>query len=455
MMARFLGHHFLGTGISRKGTSIPLATGTYVHEPIEMIAKYCQGIQKSAPETPTIDVIASLTDNLVAREAIDAAIDKYVKLVDETGLKELTEQPQDIDHVVTEQCTLVGGLTWIWIITCLPWVLDSYWIIAVEKEYELIIDCTCGIGDLGTAADHEARDCNGVCLMTRPDLILQHKESGQLVYVELKTGADVMNYNYAMQYEDNIQFALGAAAAGRALDKEITHLYVHALHKGKRSGEYNTETREYDGPKRQNSSLCYIFYKEGQPPVIPEDIRPTYWNKDPLSGKRWGATENRGYKKLPLWEVPYKDIQGDMPYYEHHVRNIIDREEIERHVKFIGPIDSPNFLIERLLKEMAAEERRWAERIAYLDDVLESVGGEIANSVYQDALAEVVPRSWDCYAYGGWCDFQQVCFQKEGWDDPLSLQQLAPQARYIRRTPNHPIEINAASYKGMDNAPEE
>lgn len=447
MMARFLGHHYLNSGIVLKGNSIPLTTGTSVHSPLEDICLYCKARREEDPELPTATLLKELEDLWIVRNAIVEAITDYTIAVDQTGLKGLTENPQDVNDIVTEQCSLVGGLVWVWVRKCLPWVLDNYEILAVEQEFELILSCSCGIGEGGTAQDHEARFCNGVCLMTRPDLILRHRDSGILVYVEFKTGADVMNYNYSMQYEDNVQFALGAAATERYFGEPVTELYVHALHKGKRDREYDADTREYSGPKRQNSPFCYVFYKEAKPPMIPEDVRPTYYTKDPLTGSKWGATENRGYRKMPLWEIKWQDKEDDVPYYEHYALNKLDDADLDQFIKFIGPIPNPKFLVDRLMIEMVAEEQRWAERIAYLDDVLDSVGGDVTHTDYQLALSEVIPRSWKCYNYGGWCEFQIICFQKEGWDDPLGLKNKLSQPRYERREPNHPIELQSEAFK--------
>ena len=444
MMKRFLGYHAYNTGIRMQGTTVPLATGSYVHLPIEHIAKYCQKVQQDTPEMVAIDILALLEENKVVRTAIDDAINLYVAGVDGTGLKDLTEFPEDIDHQVIEQCSLVGGLVWVWVKKCLPWVLESYDIVAVEQEYEYVIGCTCGLSDLGEVDDHEARNCNGIVLMTRPDLILRHKMSGILVYVELKTGADVKNYNYSMQYEDNVQFALGAVAAGKVLGEPIEELYVHALHKGRRSAEYDQSTREYSGPKRQNSPFCYSFYKEAKPPLVPDELVPGYWNPDLLTGGRWGATEKKGWKKLPTWEIQFPDKPDGMPYYEHVV-NMLEaldgRDELANHLKFIGPVTNPAYLMDKLLVEMEAEEHRWEERIDYLNAELEAAGGDIANPEYQNALAQVIPRSWDCYKYQGWCEYQHVCYQKEGWENPLQLD------KFVKRSPNHPIESNTGVFE--------
>ena len=234
MMKRFLGYHAYGTGIQHVGTTVPLATGTYVHLPIEDISNFVMDVQQNSPEMVPLDIMSLMDEKLIVRSAIEKANNLYIEEVDQTGLKDLTEFPEDVDNQVVEQTSLVGGLVWVWVKKCLPWILESYDIIAVEQEFEYVISCTCGLGDVGDVADHDARGCDGVVLMTRPDLILRHRMTGILVYVELKTGADVKNYNYAMQYEDNVQFALGAAAAGKVLGEPIEELYVHALHKGRR-----------------------------------------------------------------------------------------------------------------------------------------------------------------------------------------------------------------------------
>jgi len=448
LMNRYLGHHLYGTGITYVGSSIPLVTGSHTHDAIEHIAKFCQQVQQSAPETPWIDIYNEVTKKHVVRNSIEATIDKYNLQVDETDVKNLTEFPEDIEEQVMEQCSLVGGLVWVWVKKALPWVLEHYEIVAVEREFEYVIDCDCGLAGLGSVADHEFRGCNGIVLMTRPDLILRHKMSGHLIYVELKTGGDVKNRNYSQQFEDNIQFALGAAAAQKVLGEEIKELYVHALHKGQRDREYNVTTREYDGPRKQNSPFCYGFFKEGQPPLVPDELLPSYWNHDPVTGKRWGATENRGYKKVETWKIEWQDKPHEVPYYEHIVNmyEALDGDELSNHIKFIGPIGNQTFLTERLLVEMAYEERRWKERTDYLDALYEELGGDVTHPDYQEALSAVIPRSWECYKYGGWCDKIHICFQRPGWEDPLST------SKYSRRTPNHPIELNAQPFKELEDA---
>ena len=182
--------------------------------------------------------------------------------------------------------------------------------------------------------------------------------------------------------------------------------------------------------------------------MIPEELLPGYWNIDPLTEKRWGATENRGYHKTALWEIEFQGKDPAVPYYEHAAHVYDNLDTLDTLVKFIGPIDNPKFLTERLLMEMAYEERRWNERNEYLSAIYESVGGNIDDPEFQEALAAVMPRSWECYKYSGWCDFIHICHQRDRWEVPLELD------KYIRRTPNHPIELQAIPFKELANVRE-
>ena len=452
MMNRYLGHHLYGTGITYTGSSIPLVTGSHTHTAIEEIVLFCKEVQESSPNIVSTSILEAIVNENIVRNAIEASISTYTLEVDETEIRKYTEVPEDIDTQVTEQCSLVGGLVWTWVKKGLPWVLENYTIIAVEQEYEYVIGCNCGLSGIGEVAIHEERGCSGVVLMTRPDLILRDNKTRNLVYVELKTGSDVKNRNYSMQFEDNVQFALGALAASRILGEEIRELYVHALHKGKRDSEYNVATKEYSGPKKQNSPFCYTYYKEGNPPLVLEELLPSYWNKDPGSTKRWGATEKRGYNKLPVWDIKFQDKPEEMPYYEYVVnryQTLDSGDGLDDNIRFIGPIDNPAFLTDRLVVELEYEERRWADRIEYLDESLAAVNGEIGNPEFQEALGMVIPRSWDCYKYAGWCDKISICYQRAGWEDPLSLD------KYIQRTPNHPIELNSTAFKELNDEEEE
>ena len=436
-MARYLGHHFLGTGIRSVGNSIPLATGTYTHLPIELITKYCKDLQsKLSPN----EILVKLDQEHVVRESIETALTQYNHDVDNTGWLNVVENEEDIVNLAEEQCTLVGGLVWVWARKCLPWILQNFQIVAIEEEFELVLGCDCGLVGAGKPEIHKERDCNAVILMTRPDIVLAPNEGDTLVYVEIKTAGDAMGKEYALQYEDNLQFAMGAAALEQNLGKPVSHLYVHALHKGKRLSDYDQITKTYSGPRKQNSALCYAYIRPGNPPMYGEDIRTSYWNVDELTGKRWGATESKGYTKTPVWKMEFDDQPPGIPYYEHYVLNKLSDADLENHIKFIGPIDNPKFLVSALLRELEMEERRWAERIEYIQHVMKDNRIAIDHPnpmsfpVILEAMQDVIPRSWNCRLYYQDCEYKPICFQHPGWEDPLNTD------KYIRRYPNHPIE---------------
>jgi len=154
MMNRYIGHHLYGTGITYTGSSIPLVTGSHTHTAIEEIALFCKEVQESSPNTVPIDILETLSNENIVRDAIETSISTYTLEVDETEIRKYTEVPEDIDIQVTEQCSLVGGLVWAWVKKGLPWVLENYTIVAVEQEYEYIIGCTCGLSWIGEVSFH-------------------------------------------------------------------------------------------------------------------------------------------------------------------------------------------------------------------------------------------------------------------------------------------------------------
>lgn len=425
MRERYLTYHHNRKGIQRVGTSIPLATGSYTHLSLEGILKWCQK-QQQAGASPRDIFIAADRDGIV-RNSVEEALQLYTDEIDNRGWRDLTaEDSEELGYVVEEQTTLTGALVWCWYRTLLPTVLDHWDIVAVEQEYEYVIGCTCGLSGLGEVSAHAARDCSGLVLMTRPDLIITHREREANAYVEFKTGSGVVYPDWAKQFNNNMQFAMGCAAAERIIGKPIDQMYVHGMHKGSRR---RPKDDQY-APKRQESGLCYAFYKEANPPLTPMDVSPSYYKQ--VDGKNWGCTPNRGYEKKPVWEIPF---EGEGPFYERYVKSLSYDQTLE-HVRLVGPINNNSWLMDKLFEEMLNEEDRWHQREVYLEQVLSDAEGDFADEAFQQALNQVVPRSWDCKRFGeaSICQDFKVCFEEPGWDQPLEIGYA------VRDEPNHPIE---------------
>ena len=73
------------------------------------------------------------------------------------------------------------------------------------------------------------------------------------------------------------------------------------------------------------------------------------------------------------------------------------------------------------------------KKVDFIESIVLQSGGYFTEET-QKALDETFPRSWDCFRYNGHCGKNLICFEKNGWDDPLST------GKFELRQPNHPIE---------------
>jgi hypothetical protein len=407
-MATYLGYHFKDVGIRRRGLSIPLATGSYVHSILEQVLSR--------------KVTGGVVDDAMIQTTIEAEMAEYDTEVVDRGFSELTDMTV-VDQIRMEQTWLVGGLCWTWCKEMLPYLLDNFELVAVEKEYERVLGCDCGLSGIGVVEDHKARDCNGVVLMTRPDIIARDLESGALSYHEFKTGGNVAGNYWGNEFEDNIQFALCTASASEALGEPINLFYVHGMHKGSRKDDSM-------GVRRQQSPFCYAYVKHAIPPMTEMEVRPYYnWVDEDGKNRRAG----KYHIKTPVWEIP--GISSITDYI-----SMLSKEDLEKNVKMVGPFTGNQVLIDQVLAEMYHEEVDWHAKVDDVRRVVGEAGGEELAPPVLEMLTALIPRSWSCRPFSSPCEFKPICFRYEGWERPLEMMSSLGQDLFELREPNHPIE---------------
>ena len=387
-----------GFGIRPKSESIPLATGTAIHAAIEPMLK--TGMQR-------------LCDRDEARAMIAASVEAYKKKCESRGFVE-TDADQ-VAFVIAEQSALIAGLAWAFYRVLLPWILDEFEVLAVEQEVELVLGCTCGLGELiAGAAEHESRGCNGVALMSRGDLICRRKSDQSVGAWDIKSSSYGFSSN---EHEHWVQMALSCIAAEKIIGEPVTHSYLIGLLKGKRDFQSKSD-REEGGLKKQNSVLCYAWHRPADPPFTAEEWRYEY-------------TREKGFSKVPVWMI------GSDPALavEAWVMDTMPQEEVAESLSILGPSSRQSWLEPDLLRGIEAEARRWAEPIVERED-----------ASFASVLEERFPRSWNCYPYGQahGCAFIPICYHEGSVDpnDPLAS------GRFVRREPHHAAESIAAEQAG-------
>lgn len=432
--ARFLGYHAgpYGYGLAKRAQSIPLSTGIAYHDGLALILEHVRRHDTLPPDA-------------VVREACALSTAAYRTVVEARGLQQIADGER-VETIIAEQETLIQGLIWAFALTTLPWIHQQARVIEVEREEILILGCTCGLGDqIGTLADHEARDCEGIGFQSRPDFLTDYRaRPGVLAYFEFK-GAGYAGF--AEDWETKIQFVAGALGAQARLGTPISEAWVVQLLKGKREGsEWDPLTRQKTGPLLQNTTLCYWYRREGNPPLEPPDWQEQYEYQG-ADGKN--HTLGKNYRKTGLWTIgeDLPEVLTSGVSIPEFAAKFIPPERLGRHIALVGPLQINQVIASELLEELVAEERRWQAICWELYDVLTNeAGGDWTHPAYQAKLRELVPRNFAaCRRFGPRyeCAMKPLCFGEEGWRDPLGS------GRYVHRLPHHEAERQQQIARGI------
>lgn len=447
--ARLLGYHIgpNGYGITLKATKLPLMTGIASHDGMAPILEWC----RDHPDHITVP-----PDDVI-RAAVDHAQTKYWKVVEARGFAYLADT-EEVQSVTREQNYLIAGLIWAWCLEVLPEILQRGRILEVEVDDTYVIGCTCGLGDgILTKADHEARDCQGIGLMCRPDFLVDTRLTHEIEYHEFKT-TSMDSITFRDKWEVMIQLFAATLDAERRLGRHVQSIYVHGLIKGKRGGEYNPETGKYDGVVRQNSIFCYGYRKPGSPPMEQEEWAAQYEYFDEYEQKTKRLP--KVFRKTGVWELP-EELTGGVERSEFWAKWIPSAAR-RKQLIVLGPFSRQSQMVEHFIEETKGEEGRWQEGVWQLydlaarilmgeqDELLAAVPGAWWTYVwpdprFQSLLDRLFPRSYECRRYGGRnrCVFEDPCLYREGWAAPIGS------GKFVERRPHHAPELAQAIDRGL------
>mgnify|MGYP001564764760 CR=1 FL=1 len=462
--ARGLNYHLgpSGYGIQMKATKLPLMTGLLAHDGLAPIIEWCQQhddliIQGFSTVTATELYLPVPTE--IVRAAVKVAQQKYWQMVELRGFAYLSDT-EEVQSVTREQNYLIEGLIWAWCLEVLPEVLRRGRILEVEVDDTYVFGCTCGLGDgVLSKADHEARDCNGFGLMCRPDFLIDTRLTHELEYHEFKTtGMDSITFRD--KWEVMIQMFAATLDAERRHGRHVQSIYVHGLLKGKRGGDYNRSTGKYDGAIHQNSVFCYGFRKPANPPMEAESWAALYEYFDPYEQK----TKHLGkaFQKTGVWDLPDAFLPTDDPGMSkaEFWAKWIPAEARRKNLILLGPFTRQTQMVAHFLEEAKGEEHRWQEGLWQLYELAEQLQESAQTSdywaavwthpQYQALLDRLFPRSYECRRYGARnrCQFEAICFEREGSQDPIGS------GLYIDRAPHHRDEMEQAVSRGLLLPPE-
>lgn len=388
---RYLRYHSgTGYGVQRKGTHLPLTTGVIIHA---ALAEILSVVQRDGV--------------LHEEEAVRCASkwgEYYLRLVRARGFLNVNEEQE---QVVREQKALTEGLVLAWVKVMLPILRHEFEIVHIEKE--------------------ELREIGpGVTRMTRPDIVLRRKSDKRLGVHDFKT-TSLFTDSYIQEYKESVQMVGTAEDLEARLGEPVDHYFVHVLIKGWRKKDYDTTTRDYTGPKRQNNFLCYA-YKQDTPPAL-----PTWMPKFKYRGQDGKMhTLGRGWEKTPVWQhFTAQQWVSQLP-----------REILNELFALVGPYYIRQNVKRAYTTEMYNVE---ADNVGKLWRIHEATAGlDPFEPKTLETAAQEFPRSWQCHKYGYRCDFAEYCIDGK-WDS----------SKYIPRRPHHEAEVAQMLARGLDVPPEE
>lgn len=425
-----------GYGVRPTGQSLPMTTGTYVHSALAEILKLIPtGATQWKLDRPAI------------RKIIATQVQRYRLLLKFRGFLDLEGDDSEVQYTILEQTSLTEGLVWGWLRMRLPLLLEEYVIILIESEETYVVGCSCGLGDgVGEPPDHEGRECGGILLMTRPDLVLQRRVDGVLVNTDFKTAGD-MSVNWIAQWTDNVQLALGSQGTARRLGKEVPFACIHGLLKGarRRSKMEGDLPRQYTGPKRQESLLCYGWYRRPNPPFQIEDWKYSFNYVDSEGANR--TLKGKGYEWVGVWDHFTLPSDTDFTVIEYWVESLPE-EIIKDMFLVVGPLETPRHLLKHYIPGVVEEEKLVLENLWKLHDA-RAEHGEPSEG-FTLALDRAFPQSRsECYRYNNWCTMLKICNEQVGMEDPVGSGQ------YELRRPHHEPELREMLERGIEPPPEQ
>lgn len=428
--ARYLGYHAHNSyGITARRQALPLVTGIYVHRILEAYAR----LMMQTDRLPALEEV---------REIIAALVAEYQASVEARGYRGILGGA-DTEATIAEQCALVAGLGWVMRIKFLPWLHQTYRIVAVEQERLHLLECDCGAAPLD-ADEHIRRGCTGKAIMLRTDLLAQRRTGHSLAYFDLKTTGWESDA-WAEQWETDAQLALGTVDAEQLWGAEVSELYVVGLNKGRRVRDRYSD----DERRKQQSPLCYGYRREGNPPLAAEDWLPAYeWVNEHGETKRASRAHRRALitdlatSDWPVWRAYQTSNPGLTPE-EFWVR-FLPESVLDKICFILGPMNRQDQQLRALLRGMTGEEERYQAALWALYE-LQVAGYGWASDVFQHALDNLIPQSWTCRPFGKehQCEFVPICHRHQGWDDPVGSGAYQP------RLPHHEPELQQAIARGL------
>lgn len=366
---RYWGYEALSSGKvrgwERRKLALPLVTGIHTHAGIVGDGLPGEGMLNG--EAPQL--------------AIARAINAYRADVAARGIEVEVEGSEA--NVINEQAALIEALLWGWWRVRLPFWLETYEVVATEREITAVLS-------------------DDVLIATRADALVRRRLDGKLFLVNFKTVGDAGETWYR-QWELDMQLMTETLAAEQEFGEQVAGVIIEGLIKGRRHSEKKGEVKSV----RETSKLIYGYKFDGNPPLEP----PAY---------DWNYTQKKGWHRFSVWdELEFGSGTQATPI-EYWV-NWLPIEVVEQQFAIVPPIWRDVDAIERKTRQIVGMERRIRADVIQIE----------ANP---DSIDYYFPSNEHSCLWPSRCQFFDICHTSGVAADPEGSK------LYMPRKANHPVE---------------
>ena len=327
---RLIRYHLGGTGFTFATTPDEIRIGLSIHSNIESIYKAAQ----AGEELPTV---------LSAEPIVMGLVAAYKRVV-------------------------------------VPWILESFEILAVEEEYSL---------DFG----------DGLIWMARPDLTLRHRETGLVWLVDYKSSSSQPERIAAIHLASLQTLMNGYAVSTRW--GQLGGAQIHVLNRGS---------------EKYPSFLTHAFRRPANA-YYQEDWQPKAKDsKGRWIGKLYKLDEVSKYRNINDWV------------------NEIDPDILSSAVPISAEaITAPEIQGRKILQGIASIQKNEA----YWRELISSIDWKTATI---EDLDKLVPRTFHCVQYNRRCEYEYLCFKRSVQEHSASPSTIVAGFEMVPRQPHHPQE---------------
>jgi hypothetical protein len=423
---RYFSNHLLGTGISAIETAVPLVTGGCVHSGIE-------------------DIVTQYVTTGQVNIEISVNVGKCYYLDELDKLVDGEEKFQ-----VQEQCALVEVLIRLWYLLEWPKIQEHYTILAIEQEITFEI-------------------ADNIIYQSKPDLILIHKKTGDVVNYSLKT-CKKFDYRVESQYKINLQNATEPYATNIWLEELCIKIEtarqmlaeVPAIpYLGKNLFAINNWLNSKSVPLKTSATrFCYLVkgerweehkgqgdYRTDNPFLYgyrkfnASEVEYRYSNKisKPENKSGYGYL-GKGWEQFPVWEnIDIGGIKGWIEWLSmdnngdkwNGEGNVFDDYVISLPDVYVNPT-----FIDRRIKEVTEIENRIHHALT------EDAKKDLSLWTIEMMLDKVFNMNTQSCYYPSRCEFLPICPNgNNDYREHIALDPLNPEWNlYKARSPHHKPE---------------